>query len=281
MMPKERAIQVPLLMCLEEMGGEGKPREIYPRMRKFFPDLTDSDLAETLAAGGSKWTNRIQWARQRPIARGEMTSPAHGIWAITDKGRKRLAEATGEPAPQKPKERTEDFGAALLTPNLEELAEEYIAAFKQKVLEKLQDLAPQQFERFAASLLAAYGFAEVRVTGRSGDGGIDGRGRLKVGLAAMNVAFQCKRWQGQVGRPEVDKFRGAIQGECEQGIFFTTSDFSPQAREASIKKGAVPIILINGDAIVELMMEKGLGVKRRALQVYEDQIETLFEEGLG
>ena len=95
----------------------------------------------------------------------------------------------------------------------------------------------------------------------------------------MNVAFQCKRWQGQVGRPEIDKFRGAIQGEYEQGIFFATSDFSGQARDASLKKGAVPIVLMNGDAIAQLMLDKQLGVKRRPVEIYEDQIETLFEEG--
>jgi restriction system protein len=78
----------------------------------------------------------------------------------------------------------------------------------------------------------------------------------------MNVAFQCKRWQGNIGRPDVDKFRGAIQGEFEQGVFFVTSDFTQQARAASLKKGAVPIILLNGESIVDLMIEKGIGVKR-------------------
>jgi restriction system protein len=126
--------------------------------------------------------------------------------------------------------------------------------------------------------LAAYGFVQVKVSGRVGDGGIDGHGNLKVGLSTMNVAFQCKRWQGPVGRPEIDKFRGAIQGEFEQGIFFTTSDFSSHARDASIKKGAVPIVLVNGDAIVQLMIDKQLGVKRRPIETYEDQIEALFEE---
>jgi restriction system protein len=77
-------------------------------------------------------------------------------------------------------------------------------------------------------------------------------------------------------RPEVDKFRRAIQGEYEQGIFLTTSDFAKGAREASIKKGAVPIVLLNGESIVDLMIEKEFGVQRRPLQVYEDEFETLL-----
>ena len=72
----------------------------------------------------------------------------------------------------------------------------------------------------------AYGFVDVTVTSVTKDGGIDGHGRLTLGLATMGAAFQCKRWQGNVGRPEVDKFRGAIQGEFEQGVFFATSDFT-------------------------------------------------------
>jgi restriction system protein len=87
----------------------------------------------------------------------------------------------------------------------------------------------------------------------------------------MNVAFQCKRWQGNVGRPEVDKFRGAIQGEFEQGVFFTTSDFTTAARDASLRAGAVPVILLNGESIVNLMIDKGLGVERVPLYAYYER----------
>lgn len=279
MMPKQAEIYIPLLRCLDEMGGKGRPSEIYQRIRKFFPDLNDSDLAEVLSSGGNKWTNRVQWARNRLIVRGEMSNPERGVWAITEKGQARLTKYRGSDQGVAEADESELVPMRLIPlPNLEEVAEEYEEAFKQKALQKLQDLTPQQFERFAGGLLAAYGFSNVKVTGKSGDGGIDGHGKLKVGLAMMNVAFQCKRWQGQVGRPDVDKFRGAIQGEFEQGIFFTPSDFSQPAREASIKKGAVPVVLINGDAIVQLMIDKGLGVKRRPVEIYEDQIDALFED---
>jgi restriction system protein len=268
MLPKQSDIEIPLLKTLEQMGGKGVPREIYPRIRQFFPQLTDADVAETLVSGGNKWTNRIQWVRQRLISRGEMESAGYGVWAITEKGRKRLGIIEGESATPPPP-----------TPiNLEELVEEYSGAFHEKVLQKLQDLTPRQFERFANALLEAYGFAEMKVTGKTGDGGIDGHGKLKVGLATMDVAFQCKRWQGMLSRPEIDKFRGAISGEFQQGIFFTTSDFSEPARDASIKKGAVPIVLLNGEAIVQLMMEKGLGVNRRPVETFEDQIESICDQ---
>src|SRR5262249_28593601 len=157
-----------------------------------------------------------------------------------------------------------------------DIYEKYELQFRSKLLDRLYELSPTQFEHFARQLLIAYGFVHVNVTQVSKDGGIDGHGMLKVGLARMAVAFQCKRWEGSVPRPEVDKFRGAIQGEYEQGLFFTTSDFTRGAMEASIKKGAVPVILLNGESIVDLMIEKEFGVQKKPLQIYEDQLDAIF-----
>jgi restriction system protein len=158
------------------------------------------------------------------------------------------------------------------------LHEEYSAQFKANLLERLLDLLPIQFEHFAKKLLIAYGFISMKVTSVSHDGGIDGYGMLKVGVTTINVAFQCKRWQKSIQRPEVDKFRGAIQGEFEQGIFFTTSDFTEGAKAVSLKKGAVPIILLDGESIVDLMIDKQFGVKRRPMELYLDEVDRLFGE---
>ena len=108
-------------------------------------------------------------------------------------------------------------------------------------------------EQFGKKLLQAYGFLEVVVTRFTKDGGIDGHGKLKVGLAHLNVVFQCKRYtKGSVSRPEIDAFRGAIQGQYEQVIVSTTSSDASGAEAASFRPGAVPIILIDGNSIVDL-----------------------------
>lgn len=262
MFPKQKDIEVPLLEVLVELGGQGKTKEIYPLVTKKIPKITDEDLTETLPSGGNKWPNRIQWVRQSLIDKGEMRSPSRGIWAITDKGRKR-AETKEAPLP---------------TVNFIELYEDYEAAFRSQLLDKLHELTPRQFELFARKLLQAYGFVRVKATNLASDGGIDGNGKLRLGLATMNVAFQCKRWQGNIGRPEVDKFRGAIQGEFEQGVFFVTSDFTPKARKASLKKGAVPIILLNGESIVDLMIQKGIGVERIPVYMHYERPADFVEE---
>jgi len=267
-LPRLTDIEIALLRALVTLAGRASANQVYPEVTKQFPALTPEQLAELLPSGGNRWTNRIQWARLRLVKKDEMASPSRGIWSITEKGRARIepegAKAIPEPSPP-------DI-------SLVDLYDDYEATFRAKLLDRLYQMKPAEFEQFARKLLRAYGFVEVEVSAVSGDGGIDGYGKLRLGLSSMSVAFQCKRWQGNVGRPEVDKFRGAIQGEYEQGVFFATSDFTPQAREASLKRGAVPIILLNGESIVTMMIEKGLGVSRTPLYIYEERPDELLGE---
>ena len=268
MIPTQAEIEVPLLEALVSLGGKGRPKDVYPLVTARFPQLTQEDLAATLKHGEVKWINRIQWTRQSLITAGDMASPERGVWAITEQGRKRLK--------QRAQDRTESPARLASAASLVDLYETYDTQFRSKLLDRLYELTPTQFEHFARQLLTAYGFVQMTVTQVARDGGIDGHGMLKVGLARMAVAFQCKRWEGNVPRPEVDKFRGAIQGEFEQGMFFTTSDFTRGAMDASIKKGAVPVILLNGESIVDLMIEKEFGVLKKPLQIYEDQLDAIF-----
>lgn len=261
MLPKQKDIEIPLLKVLIQLGGRGKPSDIYPLVKKAFPDVPPEDFLESIPSGGNKWTNRIQWVRQHLINKGEIRSPERGIWEITEKGRKRIQDTS-----------TTETTTVSEIPNLEDLYQEYEKNVKLHLLSILNDLSPKQFEAFAKKLMEAYGFVETNVTGSGPDGGIDGYGKIRLGLATINAAFQCKRWQGNVGRTEVDKFRGAIQGEFEQGVFFTTSDFTSQAKEASIRKGAVPIILLNGESIVKLMIEKEMGVRSRPMQLFQPSL---------
>jgi restriction system protein len=166
-----------------------------------------------------------------------------------------------------------------LLQDLKAMHQKYNAGLRATVLANIGRLDPATFEKFAKRLLEAYGFLEVEVTQYTKDGGIDGHGKLKVGLAHLNVAFQCKRFRtNSVGRPEIDKFRGAIQGQFEQGIFFTTSTFAQGAEAASFRPGAVPIILIDGKAIVDLMIDKQFGVEVEQMPIYSYALDLIFTE---
>lgn len=162
---------------------------------------------------------------------------------------------------------------------LKEFHTKYIDEFKNNILENLKNIEPETFEHFCKKLLKVYGFKDIKVTRVQKDGGIDGNGKLKVGISYLNVAFQSKRWKKTtVGRTEIDKFRGAIQGDYEQGIFITTSSFSKEALNATTKKGAVPIILIDGSMILDIMIEKKFGVQVEELPIYINALDEILTE---
>lgn len=163
--------------------------------------------------------------------------------------------------------------------DLKTLHNEYVEAFKNKVLDQLKEIDPTTFEFFCRKLLKVYGFKDLTVTRAKRDGGIDGYGKLKVGITYLNVAVQCKRWNNtSVGRTEIDKFRGAIQGDYEQGILLTTSKFSKEALGATTKKGAVPIILIDGTMIVEIMIEKKFGIDVEDIPIYINALDVVLND---
>ena len=117
------------------------------------------------------------------------------------------------------------------------------------------------------------------VTNSGRDGGIDGYGRLKVGFAYFKVAFQCKRYtRSNVGRPEIDRFRGATQGIYEQGIFFTTADFTKEAVDHSFKPGAVTIVLINGQTIVDFMINRQFGIQTENLPCHSLALDLVLTD---
>ena len=169
MMPSQYQMEVPLLEILHKMGGKAPAQEVYKAITKLFPQLTENDLSEALPSGGNKWTNRIQWVRQSLVAKGEVASAGYGVWAITAKGIERLGAAKGKsasaevgpavpgdgPAANGGSSQTADqkpSDAVDVATNLEDIADEYASSFKKKVLNKLLDLSPAQFEEFAGQV---------------------------------------------------------------------------------------------------------------------------------
>lgn len=255
--PSEKDIELPLLREIEAAGGEARPSELYDKVARHFPQLTPSDQTVRHQRSGLLiWANRVAWARQHLVNRGEIDASIRGTWKITEKGRARIG-AIPRPAPPR----------HLTLPTFSMLFDRDRQQIRAQLHELLMNLHPQQFEEFAARLLESVGFTDVEVTKYVGDGGIDGYGNLEMGVVKVKAAFQVKRWRNNVPPAEVNQFRGAIQGEFDQGIFITTSDFSDEAKKASSKRGAVPIILISGDRIVDIMLEKGLGVRQEPLTV--------------
>jgi restriction system protein len=111
-------------------------------------------------------------------------------------------------------------------------------------------------------ILREKGFVQVEVTGKSGDGGIDGRGIAKInGILSFHIVFQCKRYKGKVSSKEIRDFRGAMVGRTDKGLFITTGSFTRNAIDEATRDGAPTIDLIDGDKLAETLKELGLGVK--------------------
>jgi len=165
-----------------------------------------------------------------------------------------------------PVEPTVELGEA---PGEEQLTE-------QSALDTLRGLPAAGFERFCQRLLREAGFSEVVVTGRSGDGGIDGHGILQVNqLVSFRVLFQCKRYQGSVVSKEIRDFRGAMTGRTDKGIFITTGNFTRDAEQEASREGAPPIELVDGERLVLIMENLQLGLVPRTVF---DVDQSFFEE---
>ena len=133
-------------------------------------------------------------------------------------------------------------------------------------------MQPDAFERLCQRLLRESGFIQVEVTGKTNDGGIDGKGVVRIGgLLSFHVIFQCKRYQGSVSSPIVRDFRGAMVGRADKGLLITTGTFTKDARTEAQRDGAPPIDLIDGEALVEKLKELRIGV-----QIKERIVEEVF-----
>ena len=133
----------------------------------------------------------------------------------------------------------------------------------------IKSLPPDGFERLCQRVLRESGFQEVTVTGKTGDGGIDGIGVLQVNpFVSFNVLFQCKRYQGSVTPSQVRDFRGAMAGRADKGIMMTTGTFTVEAKKEARRDGAAPIELVAGEDLVKLFEDLELGlVPRRTFEI--------------
>jgi len=264
--PKQYEIEIPLLQTIHELGGAAKTTDIYPRVSKHFPQLTEEDLIAKLPSSPStfKWQNLVQWCRQGLVEKGEIDGSTRGIWKLTQKGADRLKI---KPSAQK---NSDLFNVVLHAVTLKDLIYQNESEVKKRIIAEMQTLKPNEFEQFCSSLLQLLGYQELKVTTGGPDGGIDGHGQFRQGVVTIRSAFQAKRWnQNPVGRPEIDKFRGAIQGDFDHGVFLTTGRFTEDAEKASIKKGAITLLLLDGEAIAETMVKFGIGVTKRPIQLLD------------
>jgi len=152
-----------------------------------------------------------------------------------------------------------------ITDNEDSIAER---TWQETLIETLQEMQPDAFERLAQRVLREAGFEEVEVTGKSGDGGIDGKGIIRLNdLVGLSAVFQCKRYRNSVGAEDVRQFRGAMIGRADRAIFITTARFTPAAQREAIRDGVTAIELIDGERLSGLLKSLKLGVESHHIEV--------------
>ena len=268
---------VPTLKALDELGGSGSNEEIYKTIVSI-SNLPTGVLEEMHSFTITEVEYRLAWARTYLKNFGAIENSKHRVWSLTTKGAKMLKENDIN-AKEICNFTAKKHGKSNATSDEELVAVESIN-WRDQVTDILQHLDPYAFERLAQRLLRECGFSDVQVTKRSGDGGIDGTGKLRIqGIFSFNVAFQCKRYKGQVGAAEIRDFRGSLDTNIEKGVLITTGAFTKAAKEEASCPGKRLIDLMDGEELINKLAEYGIGLNEvKSYEVNEDFFNSLIEQ---
>lgn len=268
--PRYDELMWPTRQVLRSLGNSGSVQEIEAKVLEV-QGYTDDQ--RTLLHGRGPQTEiayRLAWARTYLSKVGAITNSSRGVWIITEAGLS-MSENDMGPIPARvrsmtrsnatPVRRSRSSGgrSAGNAEQTYDLADEE-NSWQDELLAVMLELDPTAFERLSQRILREQGFVSVTVTGRSGDGGIDGTGVLRMNLLSFHMFFQCKRYRGSVSSSAVRDFRGAMVGRSDKGLLITTGHFTPDAVREANRDGAPPVDLVDGEALCAMLKQMNLGV---------------------
>ena len=264
----------PLFKAIQELGGSASVNEQEEKVAQIL-NLSESDLGVPHKANRSKFSYNLAWARTYLKNFGILENSSRGVWALTLQGHKTKTVNKNEIKrfSQNLRKKPSENNAETLPPESEELS------WEDEVLDILKSLKPDSFERLCQRLLRESGFVQVEITGRSGDGGIDGKGIIKLGsILSFHVIFQCKRYKEKVSASVIRDFRGAMMGRADKGLIITTGNFTRDAKNEALRDGAPPLDLIDGDDLVRMLKNYQLGMKVETRVVEEIKVDSSWFE---
>lgn len=249
----------PLLKSLHQLGGSGTNSEIEEKIAEIL-ELSDEEVEDIHRGNRTKLTYRTAWAKNYLKRFGLIENSSRAVWALTSKGRS--IETVKKTTVNRFVKNLDDSKTIIeksvskeTNNSVEELG------WEEELVSVLKSIEPDAFERLSQRLLRELGFANVEVTGKSGDGGIDGVGVIKMGgVLSFHVVFQCKRYSKPVSSSAIRDFRGAMIGRADKGLFITTSSFTRGAKAEAHRDGAPPIDLVDGSEFAQKLKELNLGV---------------------
>lgn len=281
--PSYDSLLIPVIKALFILGGSGTIEEINEKvyeLQNFSEDILQTPHSENGTT--SEIDYRLYWARTYLKKYGLIENSARAVWNLTNSDTdvdkldsdEIVRFVRNQRKTNKVNQKNEKIVSNL---DIEEEVDESLE-WKEKLLNTILAISPNAFEKLVQRLLRESGFVEVEVTGRSGDGGIDGKGIARMsGLLSFHVIFQCKRYKGSIIPSQIRDFRGAMQGRADKGIFITTGNFTRDARKEATRDGAPPIDLIDGEMLCEKLKEFSLGVKTKIVEEIEID-ESFFDK---
>lgn len=278
--PRYHELMWPTITALRSLGGSATNQEINDAVIEI-AGLTDTQLHILHGQGPmTEVAYRLHWARTYLKSADAVTNTSRGVWAITEKGQS-LSEQDVVAIPRQVRANSrlarqlraasaiDDGGARVDEVDIQNdttFTSIEASQWHEFLLKTMLDMSPSSFERLCQRILREAGFTNVEVTGRTGDGGIDGIGVLRVALLSFHVFFQCKRYRGSVGASAIRDFRGAMVGRTDKGLFITTGSFTPDAVREATRDGAPVLDLIDGEALCSLVKDHSLGVTTRMVE---------------
>lgn len=273
-MPTFDALMNPLLNALFALGGSGSIDEMYDKVIEIehISEEISSVLHSPDKSNITEVAYRLAWARTYLKKYGFLENSSRGVWALT-----KLAKEKKQVSPQDVVKTVREADKLATKHNkkakneqieLEDIDTPETQGWREELYRILtKEVSADAFERLTQRLLRESGFVQVEVTGRTGDGGIDGKGIAKIhGFMSFHVIFQCKKYQGSVSAGDIRDFRGAMVGRADKGLFITTGTFTPAAVKEATRDGAPPIDLVDGEQLAEKLKEFQLGIKTEMIE---------------
>lgn len=267
----------PVVQALIELGGSGTNEEINERVFQI-GNISEEVLSIPHNEEGSigEVDYRIGWTKTYLKKFGLLENSSRGVWAlarpdikISEINPELIVKTVRENERKKKLEQSPQITDASDIMEVEE-AIETEEEWREALLNILYGIPPAAFERLSQRILRESGFSQVEVTGKSGDGGIDGKGIVRIsGFLSFHVIFQCKRYKGTITPSQIRDFRGAMQGRADKGLFITTGTFTREAIKEATRDGAPPIDLIDGEQLCEKLKELKLGIETQLVELVQ------------
>ena len=267
----------PTIDALYQLGGSGAHSEIYKKAIKN-TNPSEDVINEMHNFTMTEVEYTLMWARTYLKNYGAVENSKQGVWVLTAKGAAlaKLADLDVKEIVRFTNNKngaTKNNGSESDTPTEPK-------GWREHITDILLSMSPYAFEKLAQRLLRECGFSDVEVTKKSGDGGIDGTGKLRInGIFSFNVAFQCKRYKGAVGAPEIRDFRGSLSTNIEKGVLITTGSFTRAALAEASSEGKRLIDLMDGEELLNKLAEYGIGLNEvKSYEVDMDFFNSLDDE---